>query len=83
MTIQLEFPKPTDPLAPPTAGTQSAEILLHLQRLGPITPMDALRLYGCLRLAARIADLRAAGYPIKSSRAKANGKTFARYELRK
>ena len=44
--------------------TQRRLILTHLRRWGFITPMDALELYGVMRLAARISDLRYDGYHI-------------------
>lgn len=39
-------------------------ILRYLKKHGKITPFDALREAGSLRLAARIADLRKEGYKI-------------------
>lgn len=42
-------------------STQTAKILQHMRLHGSITPMDALQCYGCMRLAARIADLRKQG----------------------
>lgn len=47
-------------------GGQCGRILHHLQTIGPLTPLDALDLYGCFRLAGRIADLRGRGYRIDS-----------------
>lgn len=44
--------------------TQCDRILRHLREIGPITQADAIREYGCFRLAARIADLRKAGHVI-------------------
>ena len=44
--------------------TQTETILAHLQSGGSITPIDALRLYGCFRLAARIKDLRDSGHKV-------------------
>lgn len=41
-------------------------ILRHLQEHGSITPMDAVRHYGIMRLGARIFDLRQEGYPIET-----------------
>ncbi len=38
--------------------SQAAAILSHLQAGNSITPRDALQLFGCMRLAARIAELR-------------------------
>lgn len=44
--------------------TQNEIILKHLETYGKITPYQALREYGCLRLGARIWDLRDDGYVI-------------------
>jgi len=41
--------------------TQNEMILNHLKEFGKITPMDAIENYGCLRLAARISELREQG----------------------
>lgn len=60
--------------------TQTQAILKHLQS-GPITPLEALRRYGCFRLGARIYDLKRAGHSIKSESVERNGKRFARYSL--
>ena len=38
--------------------TQNAEILTYLLRHKDITPLDALATFGCMRLGARIWDLR-------------------------
>lgn len=66
--------------------TQSEMILRHLQEDGSITPFDALREYGCMRLGARIYDLRRKGYCIKAStetRVNRFGKrvSYARYSM--
>lgn len=47
-------------------GTQSqrAQLLTWLLTGKPVTPLLALQHFGCMRLAARIAELIAAGYPI-------------------
>lgn len=47
--------------------SQRAKILRHMQAGESITPIDALNLYGCFRLGARIWDLRAAGYDVNST----------------
>lgn len=61
-------------------------IIQHLEDRGRITPMEALRKFGCFRLSARIYDLRKMGYDIvtESVTRKSHGvvKTFARYSLR-
>lgn len=46
--------------------TQTEKVLRHMKKFGTITPMDAIREYGCLRLGARICELRRDGYNIKS-----------------
>lgn len=46
--------------------TQCEKIRRHLEQFHSITPHEALREYGCMRLAARIADLKKAGMPIES-----------------
>lgn len=40
-------------------------ILLYLKEHGSITALDAIREFGCMRLAARISDLRERGYDIE------------------
>ena len=44
--------------------TQCERILNHLKRFGSITPKDAETEYGCMRLGARIFDLKRRGFPI-------------------
>lgn len=62
--------------------TQSAAIAAHLERGESITALDALRLYGCLRLAARIKELRRAGILIYAQMITLpNGKRIARYAM--
>lgn len=66
--------------------TQTESIYRHLQTHGSITPLEVLNLYGCMRLGARIWDLRRAGMGIRKtmeSRKNADGqlKTYARYTL--
>lgn len=61
--------------------SQSDSILQVLERGLAITPIGALRRFGCLRLAARIQDLRARGYNIITEEVRNKGKRFARYRL--
>jgi hypothetical protein len=60
---------------------QTESILNHLEVHGSITPLDALQLYGCFRLASRIWDLKAQGHDIRTENASSNGKTYAKYVL--
>lgn len=60
---------------------QQDKILAHLESGKPITPIDALREYGCFRLGARIWDLRRSGHNIITNIITAGGKHFAEYRL--
>lgn len=60
--------------------TQTQQIESHLNRGWKLTPMLALKKYGCFRLAARINDLREAGMDIVTRKVTRNGKTFAEYQ---
>ena len=60
--------------------SQNDQILAHLDRK-PLTPMQALSLYGCFRLAARINDLREQGNTIITHILSRKGKRFAMYAL--
>jgi len=60
--------------------SQTLNILKHLQTGKSITPVDALDLYGCLRLAARINELRDIA-PIKTRMIHKDGKSYASYSL--
>ena len=60
--------------------SQRLRILSHLRRR-PITALQALNLYGCLRLASRINDLRNQGHSILSTMVDIKGKRVARYSM--
>lgn len=47
--------------------TQKQRVLRHLQTFGTITPLEALKEYGIMRLASRISDLKKEGYHISKS----------------
>jgi hypothetical protein len=61
-------------------NSQTANILAHLMDGMEITPIDALNLYGSMRLGARVYDLREAGYDIAVRVPKA-GKRYAIYYM--
>lgn len=69
----------------PARKSQKDQILEHLEKNGSITPLDAQRLYGCMRLGARIWDLKRDGHAIITELvevATRNGKAHvARYRL--
>jgi hypothetical protein len=48
-----------------------------------LTPLEALNLFGCFRLGARIADIKGEGYLIRTDRVKdpRTGKYYASYSL--
>jgi len=46
--------------------THCEAILAYIQEHGSITPLEALTHCACMRLSARIYDLRAMGYDIKT-----------------
>lgn len=67
--------------------TQTQRILRYMTDVGSITAMDALREFGCMRLGARIWDLRRAGYPIMKTMECSRNKhgervSYARYSLK-
>lgn len=66
--------------------TQNQKILRYMKQYGSITPLDAMREFSCMRLAARVSDLRRMGIRIKTRKiASLNqyGETvhFAKYTL--
>lgn len=73
---------------PPASGlTQCDLILQHLKNYGSITSLEAMQMYGIMRLASRISDLRRLGHTFTTT--KENGKglngektSYTRYSLR-
>lgn len=69
------------------AKSQTRIVLDHLKKVGPITPLEALRSYGIMRLGARIHDLRESGHSILTTPIRVSGrnsdksKIVARYSL--
>lgn len=66
--------------------TQTQMVLEYLEKFGSITPVEAYSELGCMRLGARIADLKAQGVPIRremESRQNRFGRTvaYARYYI--
>lgn len=63
-------------------ASQADQILAYLREGKSLTPLDALIKFHCLRLAARVNELRAAGYRIVTGdKVLANGKRVAEYRL--
>ena len=63
--------------------TQNQKIAGHLADGNKLTALQALKLFGCFRLAARVNDLRKQGMVICSELITIKGKTFAQYYLMK
>ena len=61
--------------------SQNDRILDWLQKGKTLTPLEALNRFDCFRLAARINDLRAEGYPIHSEIVRYKDSRYARYWL--
>lgn len=63
-----------------SARTQCRMIAEWLRKGLPLTSLQALKYFGCMRLASRIHDLRAAGMEIEMERVKTpSGKVVAQY----
>lgn len=45
--------------------TQTERVLMYMRDFGSVSPVEALRDLGCMRLAARISDLKKKGYVIQ------------------
>ena len=64
-------------------NAQAKMIAEHLKAGNMITALEAFQKFGCLRLAARIADLRSEGLKIITSYIDHNGKRYACYKLKR
>lgn len=60
--------------------TQLNSIKAHLDSGKAITPIEALNLYGCFRLADVVFRLKKQGMNIETNIVKQNGKKFASYK---
>lgn len=66
--------------------TQNERVLQYIKDYGSITQLDALREFGCMRLASRISDLKRQGYNITSSMESGKNRfnekiSYARYRI--
>ena len=66
--------------------TQNEMILTHLRDFGSITPVEAMKEYGCMRLGARIYNLKREGHDIRTERETHKNRygksvTYARYVM--
>jgi len=62
-------------------NSQNKQIAEHLKAGKSITPLTALKLYGCFRLSGRIWDLKQTGMKIKTDLVTRRNKTYAEYKL--
>ena len=53
------------PRSEPREGSQSSEILKYLETGKTLTGLEALKLFGTMKLASRISEICASGYEIK------------------
>lgn len=68
--------------------TQCDKILRYMTEVGSITPMEAMEEFACMRLGARIFDLRKKGVPIVKETITRNNRfgepvSFAKYSIAK
>ncbi|PIT43804.1 hypothetical protein BHC46_12435 [Snodgrassella alvi] len=66
-----------------TKAAQTIQILEYMRAGNSITPIEALQLFGCMRLGARIYDLKQDGHVINTLMVKdeKSGVRYARYSL--
>ena len=67
---------------PESSASQASQIAAYMMQGNKITPLEALNLFGSLRLSAVIFVLRERGYKIQVERVKTNtGKWVAQYSI--
>jgi len=71
------------PLLDPALRSQEDNVLDYLRTGREIDPMSALRMFGCLRLAGRILELRQQGHDIRTRSVQVGRKRWAAYRLAK
>lgn len=61
--------------------SQAQQIRRYLERGNKITPLEALNLFGCFRLSARIHDIKESGCNVNTEIIDVNGKKVAQYSI--
>lgn len=61
--------------------TQAARILDYLRQGHRLTPLQSLNMFGCMRLASRISELKKAGHQIAVEIVTNGKKRYAEYRL--
>ena len=80
---ELDFENHTNHPQKPVGNKQNAKIIGHLNSGRSLTSIEALNLYGCFRLAARIHDLRGKGFEIDCDEVETkSGKRIASYRIK-
>lgn len=83
MQQELQFENHTTHPTKFAGNKQNSRILAHLKDGRSLTPIEALNLFGCFRLAARIHDLKKAGNEIVCEEVETeNGKRVASYRIK-
>ena len=59
----------------------ASKLLAHLEKGRSVTTLEALKLWGCIRIPNRVCDLRKEGHNIISEPVRINGKNLVRYWL--
>lgn len=62
-------------------NSQYQRILIALLGGDKLTPLDALRRFGCFRLGARVWEMKRRGWPVQAERITQNGKSYASYYI--
>ena len=63
--------------------TQTEKIIEYIQENGSITPLDALKEIGCMRLASRMCDIKKMGYAVNKKMETATNRNGERVMYRK
>ena len=61
--------------------SQAQQIRNYLEKGNKLTPLEALNLFGCFRLSARIHDIKESGCNINTEIIEVNGKKVAQYSM--
>jgi len=64
-----------------TTESQETQVLNYLQSGKTITQLEALNMFDCMRLSARVHRLKKRGHNIKALIVSENGKRFGKYYL--
>lgn len=60
---------------------QTQAIKDHLLKHNSITPLEALKKFGCMRLAARIRELRREGFSVQTAIVTKRGRRYGKYVM--